>query len=279
MNRRSVLVLPTLALLVLAACGGTPPVKVKPVGRVIESRVESEAGPRIPVGSLFVAGDLATLRALVDGASEETARELGVRNSGKPCLTPDSAGPLTCWPKQTTRPDQAYAALYISGGWCQQRNSVTVSVQERHLYVAADFSAVPNCRIMGIMAMPTAALVSFSTKGLPAGLYEVSYSTSVDGDTYRSVSTYLSLPSPSADSQADMEAATAGALESAINAHGASLFSVSRVDGSQLQALCSAAPAGPTYLVIYPTARAGEPRKLNVVLAGSPVQICSTTSI
>jgi hypothetical protein len=267
-----------VALLLLAACGtaGKPQDQGK---RTLESKVLASYGPRIPDGAILAAGDLTTLRALVDATTEAMTRQVGAQQVQHQCSAPFVYGRDACWPGKASSDGHGYLALDIQGGFCINLDSTTVWVRDLHLEVETHFSKVNDCHANGVLAFPTASLIEFSTAGLPASLYSVSYSTYVAEDAYHSESTYLSMPSPAPAGQAAMESEAAAGLKAAVGAARTSIFSVSRVDGSQLDGLCGVAPAGPAYLATFASDPENGPRRMTVALAGEPARVCSVSAI
>ncbi|MBO0747729.1 MAG: hypothetical protein J2O47_05230 [Acidimicrobiaceae bacterium] len=265
-----------LGLGVLAACGSSTPNPGTPV----EIHQISARGPRIPNGAIFAAGDLDTLRALIDAGDSMLARQLGGSVVTHVCQPPYKTPGESCWPGRTSQPGDAYIALDIQGeGMCETASAPHLTVSGRHLQVGVDFSEVAGCHIQGVMALPSASLISLRTGGLRSGLYSVSYLFQYPKDSYRSDSTYLSIPGPPAGTPEGMSQEAALALVSIIGWQPAGVFSVARVDGAQLAALCGQALPGPAYLAIYERDLSATPRRMTVVLAGPVPRTCSTTSV
>ena len=238
--------------------------------------VVSQSGPRIPNGSFYTADDLSTLRAIVDANAAFAAQQLGGSPGMYQCMAPFSLGRDVCWPGVDSSPDTAYIAIAYTGGFCETVDKPAVHVSDFKLDLTVTYHSVPNCRINGVMALPTAALLSFSTAALKAGLYSLDYIFLRDNDTYTSADTYLSVPGPVPTDQRATEAAALDALQRTIDSTTGGVFSESRVDGAQLQALCSETPAGPQFLVTF---AASATRQMQVMLATAPPHQCVSTPI
>ena len=141
------------------------------------------------------------------------------------------------------------------------------------------FSKRFDCRINGVMALPTAALLSFPTRGMRPGLYRVSFRLVNGDETYESDSTYLSVPGPAGSDQQTIESEAGAALTSVIGDHRVGLFSVARVDGGQVEALCGRGVSGPAYLVTLDRDLSRDRRQMSVVLAGATPHTCATIPI
>lgn len=264
-----------LAACALAACGSPPP----PPGSPIEVHLAAAGGPRIPNGAIFAANDLDTLRALVDAAEVGLAQQLGAAVVTHACRPPYTSTTGSCWPDQASRPGRAYVALDIQGGFCETEGAPRLGVSGTHLVLHVDFSEVFGCHAAGVLALPTASLVSFPTDGLRPGLYAVSYLFNYPKDSYRSYATYLSIPGPAPGAPDAMDREAAAALTAAIGPRPAGVFSVARVDGTQVGGLCGRTVAGPAYLVTYERDLDGTPRHMTVVLAGTEPTTCATTPV
>jgi hypothetical protein len=267
-----------LAGLALAACG--TPAPVAPPGAVLDgTRVLASYGPRIPVGSIFAAGDLETLRALVDVSDAASVRQLGGAPQTHDCMPPYTSGTNLCWPGERTQPGQAYLAVYLDGGFCVTPGPPAVYASGDRLVLRVVFKGMSGCDVHGTVALPTAALVAFPTGGLRTGLYRVSYLFQQGGDDYRSPATYLSIPSPAAGSAAAMEADASAALASVVGGQRAGVFSIARVDGAQIGGLCGQAVAGAADLVTTETSTPSGSRRMTVTLAGPTPRPCAVSAI
>jgi hypothetical protein len=260
-----------LAALVLGACGAAPP-----PGTPLDVQMVSERGPRIPNGGIFAAADLATLRSLIDAVGGGLAGQVGGTAVRQVCLPPYTA----CWPDATSQaPGHAYLALDVQGGFCVTEGTPQLGVSGTHLELQIPFSDVFNCHVSGSMALPTATLFSFPTGGLKPGLYSASFVLQYSNDTYRSASTYFSLPGPAAGQPADMYREATGALASVVGTQRVGLFSMSRVDGTRIGKLCGTTVAGPAYLVTYEANPGEGVQQMTVVLAGPAPRTCMTTRV
>ena len=261
----------------LLACGSQPPPHdPHPNGTSIETRVLAQFGPRIPNGTIYAAGDVTTLKALVDAGNTIASQQLGGRPGTYQCMVPFTYNGEACWKGVVSSPGTAYIAFAIQGGFCQTTDSPLVLVSGFRLDLTITAHSVPNCRINGVVALPTAALIGISTGSLKPGLYSVDYVLKHDSDVYQSASAYLSLPSPTAADQSTMEAGAVDALTHTIGMQSNGLFSESRVDGTQLKALCDQAPSGPQFLVTFADSAT---RQMQVELATTPPHACTATSI
>jgi hypothetical protein len=261
-----------LAVLVLGACGGPPP----PPGTPLDIRMVSERGPRIPNGGIFASADLVTLRSLIDAVQGGLAGQVGGTVARHACLAPYA----DCWADVTSQsPGQAYLAVDVRGGFCVTEGTPQLGVSGTHLELQIPFSDVFNCHVSGSLALPTATLFSFPTGRLNPGLYSASFVLQYSNDTYRSASTYLSIPGPAAGLPADMDREAADALTSVLGAQRAGMFSMSRVDGAQLGRLCGTTVAGPAYLVTYEADPGGSVQRMTVALAGPTPRTCATTRV
>lgn len=264
-----------LGLTVLATCGNA----TSGPGKPLETHLISADGPRIGNGAIFAAGDLTTLRALVDGSESMLAQQLGGVLVTHECQAPYKAPAGSCWPGRTSQPGQAYIALDIQGGFCETAGTPQLSLSGRHLELRVNFSDVSGCHLQGVLALPTASLISFRVDGLSSGLYSLSYLFQHPNDSYRSDSTYLSIPGPPTGTPDGMSREAASALASSIGSQRVGQFSLARVDGAQLAALCGLALPGPAYLAIYERDLSAKPRHMTVVLAGPVPRTCSTTTV
>ena len=240
-------------------------------------RVLAQFGPRIPNGTIYAAGDVSTLKALVDAGNSVASQQLGGQPRGTyQCMAPYTYTADMCWKGVVSSSGTAYIAFAIQGGFCQTTDSPQVFVSGFRLDLTITSHSVPNCRINGVLALPTAALIGISTSSLKPGLYAVDYVLKHDSDVYQSASTYLSLPSPGAADQSAMETGAVDALTHTLGTESNGLFSESRVDGSQLQTLCGEAPTGPQFLVTFASAAS---RQMKVELATAPPHACTATPI
>jgi hypothetical protein len=280
--KRSLLLLLLLACgLSLSGCGSTQP-QPPPAPQhssALDARELTAPGPRIGGQSILAAGDLDTLRALVDASAAATVQQLGGLGNNYQCQRPYAMGRDNCWPGERSQTGQAYVAVAIGSGFCESWSAPRLYLSGQQLVVQIGISKLSNCRINGVMALPTAGLISFSTRALTPGLYGVSYRTVSDGETYQSDSTYLSVPSPAPKDQPTMEREAATALQAVIGDHRVSLFSLARVDGSQLQSLCGLTQPGPAYLATMDPDLSTTRRRMSVVLAGPTPRTCSATVI
>lgn len=265
-----------LALCLLAACG-SPPAPVP--GSALPTAQLTAGGPRIASQSIFAASDLDTLRALVDVAARATVQQLGGVTAGYQCRPPYALGEDLCWPHESSRPGEAYLALAMQAGFCEDASAPQVYVSGHRLAVQVRLSAVSGCHINGVLALPTASLVSFSTRGVEPGLYSVSFRFASDTELYNSDATYLSVPGPPAEDQPTVETEAAGALEGVIGGRRVGLFSLARVDGAQLQGLCGETVSGPAYLATLDTDLSATPHRMTVVLAGPTPRTCTAAAI
>ncbi len=265
-----------IALCILTACGSPP---APPNSSPLHTSVRADNGPRIGSQSILAAGDLDTMRALVDATASGMVRQLGGAGDAQQCHPPYALGRNDCWPDQRSRPGEAYAALAIKPGFCEDATDPRVYLSGHSLVVQVGFSKRFNCHLQGVMALPTASLVSFSTDSLKPGLYSVSFRFVSGDETYNSDSTYLSIPSPRAVDQLTMENEATAALASVIGDHRVGLFSLARVDGAQVRALCGHAVAGPAYLVTLDPDLSAPRRQMAVMLAGSPPRACAARAI
>ena len=268
-----------VAVMGLLACASQPlpPNDPHPNGTSIETRVLAQFGPRIPNGTIYAAGDVTTLKALVDAGNSFASQQLGALPPGThQCMAPYAYGAEGCWKGVVSSSGTAYVAFAIQGGFCQTTDPPQVFVSGFRLYLTITSHSVPNCRINGVVALPSAALIGISTDNLKPGLYAVDYVLKHDSDVYQSASAYLSLPSPTAADQSTMEAGAVDALTHTIGMQSNGLFSESRVDGTQLKALCDQAPSGPQFLVTFADSAT---RQMQVELATTPPHACTATSI
>ena len=264
----------TISLCLVAACG-PPPVP----GSALETKQLADNGPRIHDQSIFVADDVDTLRALVDASSSATIEQLGGAERSYQCRPPYALGQDFCWPGQRSQAGRAYIALVTQGGFCINASSPQVYLSAHHLVVQVRFSKAFNCHATGTLPMATASLISFATSGLKPGLYSVSFQFVSEDEIYNSGSTYLSLPGPPRGDQARMENEATAALNSVTGIRRVGLFSLTRVEGSQLQSLCGQTVSGPAYLAILDPDLSAARRQMTVVLAGPTPKTCITTPI
>jgi len=265
-----------LAALALGACGAPSP----PPGTPVRVQMVSERGPRIPNGGIFAAADLVTLRSLIDAVDSGLAGQVGGTVVRHICLPPYVGSGGACWPDATSQPPgQAYLALDVVGGFCVTEGTPELGVSGTHLELQIPFSDVFNCHVSGSMALPTATLFSFPTGGLKPGLYSASFVLQYSNDTYRSASTYFSLPGPAAGVPADMDREATDALTSVVGTQRVGLFSLSRVDGAQVGRLCGVTVAGPAYLVTYEANPGESVQHMTVALAGPTPRTCTTTRV
>ena len=225
---------------------------------------------------------MTTLRALVDAGDEVALGQLGGRAGEHWCSAPYVYGQNECWPKAASMNGQAYVALNISGGFCTTVETPQVYLVGARLEVRVSFASVANCRVNGVLALPSASLIGFDVRSLKAGLYGVEYVFDTNGDVYRSAETYLSVPSPQAVDQAAMEGEAVAAVNQTMNLRQDTLFSVTRVAGSALAGVCGGSVPGAVYLVTYVAlqARAASPgysRSMRVAAAGAMTRECSST--
>jgi len=266
--------LAALGLAVVATCGSSslPP---PPPGTPLELHAAGERGPRIPNGAIFAASDLTTLRSFIDAGDTGLAGQLGGTGVGHMCMPPYTADGGPCWPDVTSAPGDAYVALDAQTGFCTDPGTPRLAVSGTHIELQVPYTVEFGCHINGSLAAPSAALFWFPTRGLKPGLYSVSFTLASTGDVYRSDSTYLSVPGPPAGSEADLDGEATAALTSVVGMR-RGIFSVARVDGAQLAALCGRTVVGPAYLVTYETET---PRQMVVALAGASPQTCATTRV
>jgi len=265
-------VLAVLGLSVLAACGSSMP--PPPPGTPLDLHEVSQAGPRIPNGAIFAAGDLTTLRSFIDATDFNMAQQLGGTSVRYEC-----APPASCWPDMIYQPGRAYVALEADAGFCVQEGTPHLALTGTHIVLQFPYIQESGCHINGSVAAPSAALFSFPTDRLKPGLYTVSYVYQSTEDTYRSDSTYLSIPAPAAGAAAEMDREATAALGSVVRLRTSGLFSMSRVDGTQIAGLCGVTVAGPAYLVTYETDPGATPRHMTVALAGTTPRTCATTRV
>lgn len=275
-----------VGLVLLAACGGPPatPAPTAPAdGTPVETRLlTTSRAPIILTGSILVASDLDTLRALVDAMDDRPPT-----SSSNQCRPPYVDGHDVCWPGARSQPDHAFLALALSAGWCQipsrpqlyllpgHRLVLLVGFTRGSCFGGAASAPLPGANLVAA-ATPRAGLVSISTTGLAPGLYAVSYRFLVQGSTYDSDPTYLSVPGPAAASQSTIEAQAAAVLARGANGRGP-VVSVARVDGDQVGDLCGADVDGPAFLLTAGSA-VGSPRQVTIVLAGPTPRTCTATS-
>ena len=261
------------AVLGVVACGSpTPPHQ----GSSIPTDVLVHSGPRIPNGAIYSAGDLTTLKALVDAGNSIASQQLGAQPGTHQCMAPYSYGQDACWPAVQSSAGKAYIALALQAGFCETADPPEILASGFKLELTVVVHKQAGCHIAGVMTLPTASLVAFSTSALTSGLYAVDYVFQSDSDTYRSAATYLSIPSPTAGDQSAMEAAAVDALTRTIGTSDGGLFSESRVDGSTLQSLCGETTNSPEFLVTYLSVST---RQMQVVLATSPTHKCTATPV
>jgi hypothetical protein len=262
-----------LAALGLVACGSSMP--PPPPGTPLALHAVDQAGPRIPNGAIFAATDLVTLRSLIDATDSSMAEQFGGTAVRYVCTSPPSG----CWSDVLYQPDRAYVALEGDAGFCVQDGTPQLALSGTHLELQLPYIQESGCHLNGTVAAPSAGLFWFPTGGLKPGLYTVSYVYQSTEDTYRSDSTYLSIPAPATGAAAEMDREATAALASVVGLRKSGLFSMSRVDGTQIAGLCGVTVAGPAYLVTYETDPGTTPRHMTVALAGTTPRTCATTRV
>lgn len=263
-----------VALVVAAACATTT--TPTHTGDSIETHVLAQSGPRLLNGAVYAAGDLNTLKALVDAGNAVAVTQVGGVASTRQCMAPFTNGHDVCWPGISSSAGRAYIAIAIQGGFCRTVDPPQAYVSGGHLELEVTYHDQSDCHIQGVLALPTASLIAISTSGLEAGIYSLDYVFESSTDTYRSAETYLSIPSPAGGDQAAMEADAISALERTVKTSNAGLFSEARVNGAQLGSLCGAAVEGTQFLVVYMDPST---RRMDVVLATPVPRICTATAV